>query len=171
LTRRADHIEIWWISPRGEIKNAYWYDSLAKWNFMDLAGPNTARPGSSMVSVARFNRTMEVWYTSPTHTLQDRFWYDVPFYDFSINLINCLTTRSQHNDTLHVSTSVVVAGRDLVVVTKSLGNHAKGIFNPGILLGSIPVAANEIAVSTYVIVNNGLSSGSEVQKAIERTRQ
>ena len=62
-----------------------------------------------------------------------------------------------------------MAGRDTVVVSKSLGDHAEGFTYPGIVFRDIQLAENEAAVFSYVIINNGHANESDISKALEFT--
>lgn len=90
-----------------------------------------------------------------------------PSYNFSVDTIACNVTRSRSTDTLWISVSVAIAGRNPVVQTKALGDHAEGFTYPGVPLTNIPISDDEIAVFTYVIINNGHSTESDVHKLIE----
>lgn len=83
-------------------------------------------------------------------------------YNFSVDKIEIRNTRSRHEDTVYISASVAVAGRQPVTITKRLGDHNNGSFDPGIRLNGVPVADDEIAVFTYVIINNGHTSEKDV---------
>jgi hypothetical protein len=89
-----------------------------------------------------------------------------PVYNFSLDLIQCSTTRSRGSDTIFASTSVAIAGRDPFSITKKLGDHNDGSFNPEMVLGNVPVADDEVAVFSYVIVNSGHGDDSFVEKTI-----
>jgi len=106
------------------------------------------------------------WYGSADSVLVQRGLRG-PCYTFSVDTIACNVTRSARRDTLHISVSVAIAGRDPIVKTKSLGDHKEGFTFPGIPLTNIPIADDEIAVFTYVIINNGHSTESEVHKLLE----
>ena len=106
------------------------------------------------------------WYGDASNMLVQRG-LQGPSYNFAVDQIACTTTRSRNTDTLHISVSVAIAGRDPVVQTKSLGDHAEGFTFPAMPLRNIPIADDEIAVFTYVIINNGHSTQGEVQKLLE----
>lgn len=99
--------------------------------------------------------------------LEDKFWYDVPYYDFSIDAIQCNTTRSRNKDTLHMAISVAVGNRDPLKASKSLGEHEEGTFNPGLIISGVPVGDNEIPFFSYVLVNDGHSDDGVVLKTLE----
>jgi hypothetical protein len=88
-------------------------------------------------------------------------------YNFSIDQIQCTTTRSRYTDTLHISATVAVFGRDPVSVTKSLGDHGVGFTFPAVLLPNIGLAYEEIAVFAYGIMNSGNEEESQVTKMLE----
>ncbi|MCJ1363731.1 hypothetical protein MMC16_002840 [Acarospora aff. strigata] len=167
VSRIPSSEEIWWVGANGSVKDAYWYEGFTEWKSFDLAPAGTARLSSSLGAVARFHSSMELWYASPQGLLLDRFWYDIPQYSFSVDVIQCNITRSRNDDTLYISASVAVAGREPMKASKTLGEHAEGFTYPGINLAKIPLSDDEIAVFTYVIVNAGHQSSNVVLKTIE----
>jgi hypothetical protein len=90
----------------------------------------------------------------------------MPDYKFSIDRIEIADTRARHEDTIYACISVAVAGRDAVTISKKLGNHNNGSFDPDVVLPNVLVADNEVAVFSYVIVNNGHSGDTVVDTAI-----
>ncbi|EXL91242.1 hypothetical protein NOF04DRAFT_18016 [Fusarium oxysporum II5] len=76
-------------------------------------------------------------------------------YNFSIDQIQCMSTRSRVSDTLFVTASISIFGRDPVTVTKELGDHGVGFTYPNIVLENIPLAEEEIALFVYMIMNSG----------------
>lgn len=167
VSRIPSSEEIWWIGPYGSVKDAYWYEGFTEWRSFDLAPPGSARLSSSLGAVPRIHSSMELWYASAQGELEDKFWYDIPHYNFSVDVIQCNITRSRSADTLYISASVAVAGREPVKASKGLGDHKEGFTNPGIRLENIPLADNEVAVFTYVIVNSGHQSPNVVLGALE----
>jgi hypothetical protein len=79
----------------------------------------------------------------------------MPNYNFSIDNIEIRNTRSRGEDTIYISACVAIAGRQPVNMVKKLGDHNNGSFSPGINLDGISIADDEIAVFSYVIINNG----------------
>jgi len=169
VSRIPSSEEIWWIGPNGSVKDAYWYEGFTEWNSFDLAPAGSARLSSDIGAVSRIHASMELWYTSPQGSLEDNFWYDIPHYNFSVDVIQCNMPRSQKTDTLYISASVAIAGREPIKASRSLGDHAEGLTYPGISLWNVPLADNEIAVFTYVIVNSGHQNQSAILKTIEDT--
>ncbi|KAG7402417.1 hypothetical protein Forpe1208_v017212 [Fusarium oxysporum f. sp. rapae] len=167
LARTPTTQEVWWVAPDGSIQDAYWYQGMQSWTIFTLAPAGSASHSTHMASVSRYPGTMEVWYASTNLSLTDIYWYDVPHYNFSVDTIQCNVTRSRNTDTLYISASVTVAGRDPVFVTRSLGDHAEGSTYPSVMLADIPVADDDILTFSYVIVNNGHSDASLVLKTIE----
>lgn len=167
VSRIPSSEEIWWIGPYGSVKDAYWYEGFTEWRSFDLAPPGSARLSSALGAVSRIHSSMELWYASAQGVLEDKFWYDIPHYNFSVDVIQCNITRSRSADTLYISASVAVAGREPVKASKGLGDHEEGFTNPGIRLENIPLADNEVAVFTYVIVNSGHQNPNVVLSALE----
>ncbi|KAH7229891.1 hypothetical protein BKA60DRAFT_533784 [Fusarium oxysporum] len=76
-------------------------------------------------------------------------------YNFSVDQIQCMSTRSRVSDTLFVTASITIFGRDPVIVTKELGDHGVGFTYPNIVLENIPLTEEEIAMFVYMIMNSG----------------
>jgi hypothetical protein len=90
----------------------------------------------------------------------------MPKYTFSIDRIEIADTRSRHEDTIYACISVAVAGRQPWTSSRRLGDHNNGTFNPGLVLDNVPIEDKEIAVFSYIIVNNGHSEDTVVDAAI-----
>jgi len=54
-----------------------------------------------------------------------------------------------------------------VTVAKALGDHAEGFTYPNIVFHDIPLDDNEVAVFSYVIINNGHATESDILRALE----
>ncbi len=143
--------------------------------YLALGGPTswlglpTTDEGPIPGAIGRMNKFeggAMYWYGGADRIFVQRG-FQGPSYNFSVDTIACTTTRSAHTDTLWISVSVAIAGRDPIVKTKALGDHQEGFTFPGIPLTNIPVADDEIVVFTYVIINNGHSTEGEVHKLIE----
>jgi len=132
-----------------------------------LAPAGSAILNSNLAALSRIRHSMELWYTSPQRTLRDYYFYDVPHYDFSIDVIECDTTRSRDTDTLYISASVAVPGRDPVVISKPLGDHGVGFTYPNVVFRNIQLDDSEVAVFSYSIINNGHANESDIVKALE----
>lgn len=90
-----------------------------------------------------------------------------PSYSFPVDTVACTTTRSANTDTLWISVSVAIAGRDPIMQTKALGDLQEGFTFPDMPLTNISVADDEKVVFAYVVINNGHSTEGEVHKLIE----
>ncbi|KAI9762645.1 MAG: hypothetical protein M4579_000263 [Chaenotheca gracillima] len=159
--------EVWWVGPRGELKDAFWFEGSSGWKFFDLANAGSARLNSKLASISRIAGSMEVWFASAQGELTDQYWYDTPHYDFSVDKISCMEQRSRNSDTLHIATSVAVAGRPTITKSQHLGDHGIGFTFPDVALRNIPVEDGEIAVFTYIIINNGHDEEGKIQKTLE----
>jgi len=106
------------------------------------------------------------WYGDTSTILMQRC-LQGPSYNFSVNQIACTTTRSRDTDIIHMSVSVAMSSRDPIVQTNSLDDHGEGFIFPAIPLTNIPITDDEIAVFTYVIINNGHSTENNVHKLLE----
>jgi len=106
------------------------------------------------------------WYGDTSTILMQRG-LQGPSYNFSVNQIACTTTRSRDTDIIHMSVSVAMSSRDPIVQTNSLDDHGEGFIFPAIPLTNIPITDDEIAVFTYVIINNGHSTENNVHKLLE----
>lgn len=67
-------------------------------------------------------------------------------YDFAINLIEIKEIRYRSTDTIYVSASVAVAGREPRTIIRRLGDHGKGNISPDVVVRNIPLADTEVAV-------------------------
>lgn len=76
-------------------------------------------------------------------------------YDFSIDKVEAKEIRSRKTDTIYISISVAVAGHETRTLSRRIGDKGKGTFYPDMVLRDVPVADNEIAVFSYIIINNG----------------
>ncbi len=92
----------------------------------------------------------------------------VQLYDFAVNEFTISNTRSRHKDTDYISASVAVAGRPTMSANQKLGDLNNGTFPTAMHFTGVPVADNEVAVFTYLIVNNGHSDPGVAEKAIEQ---
>lgn len=88
-------------------------------------------------------------------------------YDFAIESFTISNTRSRHEDTDFVSASLAVAGRPALSTAQSLGNLNNGTYPTQVRFTAVPVADNETAVFSYVMVNNGHSDPGTVMKTLE----
>ena len=85
-----------------------------------------------------------------------------------MDLIEIKQIRSRSSDTLYVSLSVAIAGREPYKISKPLGDRGTGSFvPPELVLRNVNVGENEIAVLSYAIVNNGRENESEAIKHLE----
>lgn len=159
---------IYWSAATGA--HAVYGDIRAR--YLSLGGPasflgfpttdETDIPGATG-RMQKFERGVISWYGSADSIVVS----GGAKYNFSVDAITCNVTRSRSTDTIYIALSVAIAGRDPVQLTKNLGDHAEGTINPGAVLSNIAVADEEVAVFTYLIVNNGHQSEGEVRKAIE----
>ena len=92
----------------------------------------------------------------------------VQLYDFSVDNFTISNTRSRHKDTDYISASVAVAGRPTRSANQKLGDLNNGTFGTAMQFRGVPVADNETAVFTYLIVNNGHSDPGVAERAVEQ---
>ncbi|KAK9835600.1 hypothetical protein WJX74_003843 [Apatococcus lobatus] len=60
LSRKPEHIEVFWITPTGAVRDAFLYTPNA-WGGFELAPPGSAAPGA-ITCVSRTPNAMEVWW-------------------------------------------------------------------------------------------------------------
>ncbi|KAJ9608389.1 hypothetical protein H2200_007377 [Cladophialophora chaetospira] len=89
-------------------------------------------------------------------------------YNFSVESIEIKQIRSQESDTIYVSASVTIAGHPPRAVTKRIGDRGKGSFPLDVVLKDVSLADHEVAVFSYVIINDGHSKESNVTKVLEQ---
>jgi hypothetical protein len=79
---------------------------------------------------------------------------------FSINILN---TRSRGEDTVWVSMAVKVGGKVYTAGPVDAGDHNNGMFNPGVVIGGLPIPNDASPVKTSIVVMNlGNSNGQGV---------
>ena len=89
-------------------------------------------------------------------------------HDFSVDNFTISNTRSRHKDTDYISASVAVAGRPTHSANQKLGDLNNGTFSTAMRFNGVPVADNETAVFTYLIVNSGHADPGAAEKAVQQ---
>eukprot|EP00877_Chromochloris_zofingiensis_P001667 jgi/Chrzof1/11500/UNPLg00432.t1 len=74
-----DHMEVWWVTPEGTLKSAYFYEG-GHWNTYTMPNrPNPTAPDShgtrGLAVLTRRADTMEVFSTAPSGAVEDHFIY------------------------------------------------------------------------------------------------
>jgi hypothetical protein len=88
-------------------------------------------------------------------------------YSFGLGTIDVVHHRSTSEDTIYISAVLAISGRDPYKMTKAYGKHGDGNFSADITFENIPLADNEIAALSYLIVNQGHGSQSDVETELE----
>jgi hypothetical protein len=88
-------------------------------------------------------------------------------YSFGLGTIDVVHHRSESEDTIYISAVLAISGRDPYKITKAYGKHGNGNFSADIAFENIPLADNEIAALSYLIVNQGHGSQSDVETKLE----
>jgi len=88
-------------------------------------------------------------------------------YSFSLTNIDAVHRRSEGKDTVWISIAVVV-GNNTYKTTEGYGKHGNGNFTADIVLKNIPVGDTDVAIFSYVIVNNGHQSQSQITQILEQ---
>jgi hypothetical protein len=88
-------------------------------------------------------------------------------YSFGLGTIDVVHHRSASEDTIYISAVLAISGRDSYKMTKAYGKHGNGNFSADITFENIPLADDEIAALSYLIVNQGHGSQSDVETKLE----
>lgn len=87
--------------------------------------------------------------------------------NFSLDSYAITNTRSRHEDTNYCSVSITVGTNPAVTKTQPMGDQNNGTFRPGLgISANIPDGPSVPVVMSYVILNNGHGSPSDVEKGI-----
>ncbi|PKW13080.1 hypothetical protein [Saccharopolyspora spinosa] len=79
LSRRPDHMEIWWVTPDGAVKGAYWYEEpKAPWKLYEIAPVGSASLKGHIAALSRRPDTMEIWWVAPDGAVKGACWYQEP---------------------------------------------------------------------------------------------
>jgi len=90
-------------------------------------------------------------------------WYTLSLDSFTIN-----NTRSRHRDTDYVTISVAVPGQPTLTQTRAMGDLNNGTFNPNLAFQNVAVDDDQPAVFSYIILNDGHTDPSEVEKNLKQ---
>jgi hypothetical protein len=86
-------------------------------------------------------------------------------YNFNIDTVHVIEIASYGSDTIYISASLAISGRPTLTGTRYYGDHTDGDYlSPGNFFADVPLADDEVAVFSYVIVNNGHDQSEIVQK-------
>ena len=66
VSRTNNHVEVWWIGPRGSVESAHLYEGAVWWKKSTLAEAGSAALASPVAALSPFESKMEVWWISPT---------------------------------------------------------------------------------------------------------
>jgi tyrosinase len=83
ISRSDNHMEIFWVSPDGAVKHAWFYDgqqpppgSTVPWWIGEIAPPGSASPRSGVAAVSRRPDAMELFWASPNGAMKHAWYYD-----------------------------------------------------------------------------------------------
>lgn len=89
-------------------------------------------------------------------------------YNFNIDTVHIIEIASHWSDTIYISASLAIAGRPTLTGTRYYGDHSSGDYlSPGNFFANVPLGEEEVAVFSYVIVNNGHDQ-SELSQRLEQ---
>jgi hypothetical protein len=91
----------------------------------------------------------------------------IPHYMFSLDSFQIRNTRSRHLDTDYVTFAVTVGNSEPQPQTKSMGDLNNGGFAVGLTFSDVAVADEKPVIVTYLIVNSGHQSQSEIDSKLE----
>lgn len=76
VARKSSTMDLFWIGPEGQVRDAYWYEGQQGWRTFDIAPAGSAEIDTGIKVIARANNTMELWWQSPGGILEDAYWYE-----------------------------------------------------------------------------------------------
>ena len=91
----------------------------------------------------------------------------IPRYTFSLDSFEIRNTRSRHLDTDYVTFAVTVGNGKPQTQTKSMGDLNNGVFSVGLTFKDVAVADEKAVIVTYVILNSGHQSQSDINSELE----
>ena len=66
VSRTSNHVEVWWIGPKGSVESAYLIEGAVWWKKYTLAEPGSAALASPIAALSIAETKMEVWWISPS---------------------------------------------------------------------------------------------------------
>ena len=87
----------------------------------------------------------------------------MPSFNFTFDSFQITQTRSQHQDTDHVSFTLKVGSRAPQALVRSIGRVNKGLHTVNLSFANIPVNASDSVVLNYMIVNSGGDTAADVE--------
>jgi hypothetical protein len=88
-------------------------------------------------------------------------------YSFGLDTIDVVHHRSASKDTVYISAVLAISGRASTKITKAYGKHGDGSFSAGITFENVALADTETAALSYLIINQGHGSESDIEKQLE----
>ena len=76
VSRTNNHIEVWWIGPKGSVESAYCIEGSAWWKKYTLAKPGSAALASPITALSITDQKVEVFWISPSGCVEGSS-YDV----------------------------------------------------------------------------------------------
>lgn len=121
--------------------------------------PENSQPGTYF----KFEHGKIHWQGTPQSVFVEMF----SKYTFSIDSIQCESTRSREKDTLYISAAVGLSLRDTVATGRSLGRSGLGFTVPNIVIPNVSIADEDVGVFAYTVMNDGHQTGSEALQNLE----
>ncbi len=106
VTRRSDHMEVWWIGVDGSIEGSYWYDDVGHWTRYQLAPNGSATLESSIFGQSRNSANMNLWWIGPMGSVEGCKWTEtVPWTRYQIVGNGSAASKSSLTAVSRISTS------------------------------------------------------------------
>ena len=77
VSRTNNHVEVWWIGPKGSVESAHLIEGAVWWKKHTLAEPGSAALASPVAALSIAESKMEVWWIGPSGRVEGSA-YDTP---------------------------------------------------------------------------------------------
>ena len=76
LSRHPSHVEAFYITPTGEVRNAYWNEGQSAFGSDVIAPSGSAAPEGKITGISRIPGSMELFFIAPNGAVKNAFWYE-----------------------------------------------------------------------------------------------
>jgi len=77
LSRRDDHLEVWWTGRDAFVHGGFWYADGHGWQGpYQVPGPVGSLPQGGIAAASRRDNTIETWWVGTDTSVRGAFWYD-----------------------------------------------------------------------------------------------
>lgn len=175
VSRRKDHMEIFWISPNGSIKGAYWYSTINCWEQYQLVPDNSASLQSGIYAISQSEKFLNVFWIGLNGSVESCQCIE---YNYRTKTIGWKRSKVAPNNSAALSSNIVAAVND--VWWQSPNQVLEGAcFNKGVWnrynLGTVAIGSGITAlykkdkfIDVWWIHPNGSIQGSNYQQEWKR---